>query len=67
MEYLRKTQQLITELGPLTLIILVTVIALVTGLLFGLLNLVESKGLVGFMGVIIGGFISSVTSLLVVK
>lgn len=64
MEYLWKTKRLIMELGPLTLIILV---ALGTGLLFGLLNLVESKALVGFLGVIIGGFISSVTSLLVVK
>jgi|GEM_PF-5344839 hypothetical protein len=67
MEYLRKTKALFLNLGALPAVIFVTVIVLVTILLLALFNFIESKALIGFLGVIIGSGISATTSLLIAK
>lgn len=67
MEYLQKTKGFIFELGALPLVIFITLIVLVTILLLALFNFIESKALIGFLGVIIGSGISAATSLLIAK
>ena len=67
MDYLKKTMIFIFELGALPLVIFVTIIVAITIILLSLFNYIESKALIGFLGVIVGSAISAVTSMLIAK
>jgi len=67
MNIFSKTRKVIVELGPFPLLMLVVLIALVILAILFSLELIESKSLIGFLGVIVGGGLASSTSLLIAK
>ncbi|MGA8142082.1 MAG: hypothetical protein WB948_15530 [Desulfobaccales bacterium] len=67
MDYLRKTKDLVLNLGASSLIFFVAAIVLITVILIALFNFIESKALIGFVGVIIGSVISASTAVIIAK
>lgn len=67
MELYQKVKRIIFELGALPFITLIILIAFLTVIVFAVFNIVESKALIAFLGVIIGSVLAALTSLLVAK
>jgi len=67
MDLYNKVKRLIFELGALPFLILIILVALLIVIVFAVFDLVESKALIGFLGVIIGSGLAAATSLLLAK
>lgn len=67
MIFLKQINRVISELGTLPFLSLVLVVAVVIALLLALFGTIESKTLVGFLGILIGSGIAASTSLLVAQ
>ena len=67
MDLYNKVKRLIFELGALPFLILIILVALLIVIVFSVFDLVESKALIGFLGVIIGSGLAAATSLLLAK
>ena len=67
MDLYNKVKRLIFELGALPFLTLIILVALLIVIVFAVFDLVESKALIGFLGVIIGSGLAAATSLLLAK
>lgn len=67
MNILNKIKQVISVLGTLPFLLLVIFVAAAIALVLTLFGTIESKTLVGFLGIMIGGGIAASTSLLVAQ
>lgn len=67
MNLIRKIKRLLSEIGILPFLIIIFAISLLTIIILSLFKFIDSKSVIGFIGVIIGSAISSITSIVISK
>lgn len=67
MDLIRKIQKLLFEIGILPFLIIIFAVSLLTIILILVFDFIDSKLVIGFIGVIIGSAISSITSIVISK
>ena len=67
MDLTRKIQKLLFEIGILPFLIIIFAVSLLTIILLLVFDFIDSKLVIGFIGVIIGSAISSITSIVISK
>ena len=67
MDLIRKIQKLLFEIGILPFLIIIFAVSLLTIILLLVFDFIDSKLVIGFIGVIIGSAISSITSIVISK
>jgi hypothetical protein len=67
MDLIRKIKKLLFEIGILPFLIIIFAVSLLTIILLLVFDFIDSKLVIGFIGVIIGSAISSITSIVISK
>ena len=67
MDLIRKIQKLLFEIGILPFLIITFSVSLLTIIILSLFDFIDSKSVIGFIGVIIGSAVSSITSIAISK
>ena len=67
MDLIRKIQKLLFKIGILPFLIIISAVSLLTIILLLVFDFIDSKLVIGFIGVIIGSAISSITSMVISK